>query len=775
MKVLRQVFLPILLALLAAACSTTKNLPEGEQLYIGMGKTQILRQDKSHAGQQALTEVESTLKVTPNGAIFGSASASLPKLPFGLWLYNSFVRDSTVISKWIFDKFAAKPVFISQVKSDSRAKVATNILREHGYFDAEVKSSVTTLKKDSLKAKVSYTVDMASPYHYDSIVPLPISTFPDSILAYRQTPTLIQKGDQFNLAKLHEERQTISALLRDNGYYYFRPQDIIYEADTLLVRGAVCLRAKLSEDTPPQAMRPWKIGKRTAVLLGMNGEAPTDSLEVNDLKVLYYRKMPVRPKILAQRFRFFPGNLYRQKDDETTRKSLARLGAFSVIDLNFSQRDSTSDLLDVRLLTSLDKPWDASLETLFTSKSNDFIGPGLNFALARRNVFGGGENLSWNIGGSYEWETRNRPEGSSNHLIDINSYNVNTSVNLSFPSIVFPGLLDKYYYYPTTTTFQASATALNRAHYFSMYSFGFSTTYEFQPSKEHRHAIFPLKLNYNLLGHQTETFQTITANNPPLLLSLQSQFLAQMGYVYTFNKSVSEKSPHHLWMQFGLSEAGNLLNLIYLVAGKKYSDTKNFIGVPFSQFIKATGELRYTYTIDRNQSLATRFGSGVIYSYGNMRVAPYSEQFYVGGANSIRAFTVRSIGPGRFNPDEDNLYSYLDQVGEFKLEANVEYRGKLFGDLHAAVFLDAGNVWLLREDPSRPGGALSEAGSISNFLNSIALGTGVGLRYDLAFLVVRVDVGFGLHLPYDTGKKGYYNIPRFKDAVGFHLAVGYPF
>ncbi|WP_373701331.1 translocation and assembly module lipoprotein TamL [Porphyromonas loveana] len=775
MKRIRQISALYLLIMLAVACSTTKHLPEGEQLYIGMGKTQINQLDKSHAGQQALSEVEATLKVVPNGAIFGSTSASLPKVPFGMWIYNSFVGDSSVISKWIFDKFAAKPVFISHVKANNRSKVATNILREHGYFNAGVESLITTLPKDSLKAKVTYTIDMGAPYRYDSIIPLPVTTFPDSILARRASPSLIRKGDQFSLARLQEERQTISSMLRDNGYYFFRSQDIIYEADTLLVPGAVTLRTKLSPETSPQALHPWRIGKRTTVLLGQNAEPPTDSLVVGDMQIFYHHKMPVRPNVLAERFRFFSGNLYRQTDEDVTRKSLARLGAFSVIDLNFSRRDSLSDTLDVRLLTTLDKPWDASLEALFKTKSNDFIGPGLNFTLARRNVFGGGENLSWNIGGSYEWETTSRPEGSSNSFIDINSYSLSTGLNLSFPSIVFPGLLDRYYYYPTTTTFQVSASALNRAHYFSMYSFGFSANYEFQPSKEHRHNIIPLKFSYNMLGNQSEAFQTITADNPPLLLSLQSQFVPQMGYTYTFNRSTSAKSPHQLWMQFGLYEAGNLLNLVYLAAGKKYNETKNFIGVPFSQFIKATGEVRYTYIIDRNQSLATRVGSGIIYSYGNMKVAPYNEQFYVGGANSIRAFTVRSIGPGRFVPNADNLYSYLDQVGEFKLEANVEYRGKLFGDLHGAVFLDAGNIWLLSEDQTRPGGSLAEVGSIGNFLNSIALGTGVGVRYDLTFLVVRFDVGFGLHMPYNTGRKGYYNIPRFKDAIGYHFAVGYPF
>ena len=167
---------------------------------------------------------------------------------------------------------------------------------------------------------------------------------------------------------------------------------------------------------------------------------------------------------------------------------------------------------------------------------------------------------------------------------------------------------------------------------------------------------------------------------------------------------------------------------------------------------------------------------GIIWAYGNKLIAPYSEQFYVGGANSIRAFTIRSLGPGRFHPAQDASYSYVDETGDIKLEANLEYRFRLFsnflgGNLNGAMFLDAGNVWLLRKDPSRPNSEFT----FHKFFDSIALGTGLGIRYDLSFLVLRLDCGIALHVPYETSKSGYYNIPKFKDGLGIHFAIGYPF
>ena len=185
--------------------------------------------------------------------------------------------------------------------------------------------------------------------------------------------------------------------------------------------------------------------------------------------------------------------------------------------------------------------------------------------------------------------------------------------------------------------------------------------------------------------------------------------------------------------------------------------------------MKFTAEAHKTFKFTKDVHLATRLFGGIIYSYGNSTAAPYVDQFYVGGANSIRAFTVRSIGPGSFRP-VDSKYAYMDQTGDIKFEANAELRARLFGDIHGAIFLDAGNVWTLRHDPKRPGSQFK-----GSSLKHIALGTGAGLRYDLDFLVLRLDLGIALHAPYKTSKSGFYNIEKFKDGLGIHFAIGYPF
>ncbi|MBJ2160891.1 MAG: BamA/TamA family outer membrane protein, partial [Muribaculaceae bacterium] len=222
--------------------------------------------------------------------------------------------------------------------------------------------------------------------------------------------------------------------------------------------------------------------------------------------------------------------------------------------------------------------------------------------------------------------------------------------------------------------------------------------------------------------------------------------------------------------QFTVQEAGNVFWAIYRACGKK--GEKELFGTPFSQFIKGQTQLVWGRRLFWGDHwLVSRVAVGAAHAYGNSTQVPYSEQFYVGGANSIRAFTVRSIGPGSYKSAPGQPEDYFDRTGTFKLEANVEYRFPLMGPLHGAVFVDAGNVWLLKDDPMRPGGKLQA----KTFLKDIALGTGFGLRFDISMLVVRADLGIGIHAPYDTGRSGYYNMQSFGKSLAFHLAIGYPF
>ena len=768
--------LPFWLGLLACfftACSTTKNLPEGEILYTGIDKLEVLNEDETLAGVTALTEVEAALAYAPNNAIFGSSTMRWP-FPVGLWVYNDFVKyqDKKGIGRWIFDHLGTQPVLMSSVNGETRAKVATNLLRDYGYFNGSV-SYQEVPQKEPKTAKVSYIIDMAKPYYLDSIAYLRYPHVADSLIGATRQESVLKSGENFSVIKLEEERQRLSTLFRNHGYYYYRPEFTTYRADTLQKSGYVSLQVVPRAGIPSEAKKQYYIGNTSVYLTGYNDEPPTDTLKLRTMTLYYSGKKPgIRPSALMRNFFFRKGELFSQDRQTFTQEAIARMGIFRYSEFRYALQDTTAacDTLDVNMYATFDKPYNAELELNVTNKSTDQMGPGAIFKITRNNFKRMGADLSFELRGSYEWQTGKTVEGNSSKL---NSYELGTSLSLDFPRLILPwksnGLRRSRY--SQKTSFKIYGDWLNRARFFKMLSFGGNVTYEFRKSRLWKHTVTPFQLTFNTLMSTTERFDSITATNPSLALSLGDQFIPSMNYTFTYDNA-RLKPRNQLWWETSVTSAGNVTSLLYAAMGKSFNEkNKKMLGTPFAQFLKLTSEVRMLFKVGEKQHIATRLMGGVLWSYGNQTIAPYSEQFYIGGANSLRAFTVRSIGPGTYNPAGNNKYGYLDQTGDIKLEANVEYRFPIFGDLYGATFLDAGNVWLMRKDENRPGGEFS----LKNLAKSLAVNTGVGVRYDLTFLVIRLDLGIALHVPYETGKSGYYNIPKFKDGLGFHFAIGYPF
>lgn len=762
----------ILAVIVLAACSTTKHLPEGETLYLGLKKVNIVNEDKSPAAENALEEVNGAISIAPNNAIFVNPNVRFP-IPFGLWIYNRFERYEKGFGHWIFKKLAANPVLISTVNPDTRVKVATNLLRDYGYFNGKVTYQVDSTRNPRA-VKLSYDINMGKPYFIDTLEYRGFSAYADSLIRANLSGRLVNKGDHFNVVTLNSERDRIIDLLRNYGYYYARSEFITFYADTLKNPGHVCIRMQPKNNLPPEASRTYFLGNTNVRLTGYNGEEPTDSIRLRDFTIYYSGDKPgLRFNVLRNRFIYRKGEQYSLRRQNYTQEALSRLGVFKYNEFQYVPRGK--DTLDINVNSLFDLPYDSELELNATMKSTKQTGPGAIFKLSRKNFLRMGASLSLELNGSYEWQTSSTVNREKSVM---NSYELGAALTLDFPRIILPWIKNRIdpFRFPSHTNFKIYIDQVNRARYFRMLSFGGSVSYSFQPSRSMKHTVTPLHLAFNRLQHRTAAFDSVATANPMLFRSLDDQFIPSVTYTFTFDDSWKQKRVQW-WWENSISSAGNITSLIYQAFGKKLSQRdKKFLGTPFAQYLKYTTELRPLIKFDDRNHLAMRFMAGVIWAYGNKTVAPYSEQFYVGGANSIRAFSIRSIGPGRFHPAETSRFSYVDETGDIKLEANLEYRfriiGNLFGgSLNGATFLDAGNVWLMRSDSSRPGAQFT----FKKFFDSIALGSGVGIRYDLSFLVLRLDWGIALHVPYETGKSGYYNIPRFKDGMGVHFAIGYPF
>lgn len=759
-----------LTALLAlAGCSSTSNLPEGEVLYTGMKSTTYTDRDSADHSAAVEEEVEAALACAPNGSILGSSSLRTP-FQLKLWIYNKYANSTSKFGKWMLKSFGREPVLMSYVNPEMRSLVAKNLLRDNGYFDAQV-SYETIPSKNPKKAKLHYTVTGNRLYTIDTVKYMGYTPGLDSLIRSTMAESKLKSGAAFSVSSLEAERSRLSNLFRDKGYYYYRSDYSTYVADSVSNPGKVELHVQPLSDMPKEAQRQWYLGRMKVVLRRSNMEQITDSIVHRNLSVYYSgKKPPIRLRAVLRDMKLRRRKLFSQSDYQESSNIINSLGLFSVSAFTFTPRDTTAacDTLDMTLNCVLDKPYDGSIEANYAIKSNDRTGPGLVLGVTKRNAFRGGEKLSVNLKGSYEWQTGRRVAGNNSN---INSYEYGIDASIEYPRIEAPfGLFSRHRFYkPPSTLFSLSANVLNRADYFKMLTVTGAVTYKFQTSPNSRHEFSPLLLDYNFLRNTTATFDSIMSANPAIYVSMRNQFVPKIKYTYTYTSPSTYRNPI-VW-ETTVTESGNLLSLAYVAAGKDFSrKEKDLFGNPFAQFLKLNTSLRKTWTLGHKSQLVGHVAAGVIWAYGNSERGPYSEQFYVGGANSIRAFTVRSIGPGKYVAP-NTTYAYLDQTGDVKFEANLEYRFNLFGSLYGALFLDAGNIWLLKKDANRPDSEFNPA----TFLAQLATGTGAGLRYDMEFLVLRLDLGVALHVPYDTGKSGYYNIPKFRDGLGLHFAIGYPF
>ncbi len=767
----------LLIALTAlTACSTTSGVPEGDRLYTGIDKITYTDYEKNDHFVATQEEVEAALACTPNGGLFGSSYYRTP-FPINLWIWNRYNEKETPFAKWMTKSFGKPPVLMSNVNPELRAAVAKSALNVHGYFRGQV-TSYETDTRNPKKGKVGYNVAPGPLFTIDTLT---YERFPEEAMALidsTRSEAAIITGAPFDVSTLDAERSRISMLFRNHGYYYYQPGYTSYLADTFAVPGKVQMRLQLADSLPATALRKFYIGKLDISLRKSYREQLDSTMERRRFAVHYNgRKPPIRMRVLMKDIKIRPGRLFNYTDYMQSANNLSSNNLFSMVDFNFTPRDSsaTCDTLDLSINCVFDKPYDFYVESNLRGKTTGFLGPELVVGLTKRNAFHGGENLDVNLHGSYEWQTGHNFDESESEL---NSYEYGFDASLEFPRLVLPWTTGtrnrekarrRRLLMTPSTILKASSNIVNRSRYFKRHIVSGELTYKFQPKKNWIHQFTPLSVEYNYLTHGTDRYHDLLSQHPYLLATMSDLFIPKMKYTVTYSSPATSHCP--VFWQLSLSEASNLLSLGYLAAGKQWDEkNKEMFKNPYAQYLKIETDFTKSWKLSEHNTLVGHLSAGYAWAYGNSLSIPYTEAFWVGGANSIRAFTVRSIGPGSYHSD-DKRWRFIEEIGNLKLQANLEMRPRLFGNLYGAIFLDAGNVWSISDGEELSGGQFET----KNFLNEIALGTGVGIRYNLDFFVVRLDWGWGIHAPYDTGKSGYFNIPSFRDGQSIHFAIGYPF
>lgn len=744
-----------------AGCSTTRRLPAGEVLYTGVKKVEISAPDGMEVPSDVADELKGAVAVKPNNPLFGSVSYRTP-FPIGLWVYNNWSNPPKGLKHWLYEKLVAEPVLVSDVRPEVRVKMMDEILDNNGYFMGG--ASYELVKgKNKKKAKILYRVTTGPEYMLDSIIlPTDSCHLTHVIDSVARRIKYLKPGVRYSSDSLSTVRTRIANSLRNRGYYFFRPEYIEYLADSTINPRHIALKMTLASNIPAFALKRYRTGKVTTYIYRNEGGGTPDTIHTRVGDVVQMKPSRLRTKVIPENVAFRPGKYFSVRDMDRTQTYLSRLSIFNAINIEVTpDTASTEPLLDVDIVCTFDRPLEASIEVNASSKSNSYLGPGVILGVTNRNVFGGGEQLSVNLTGAYEWQTgRNRSSV-------FNSYEVGLNASLAFPRLLAPKFIPRLRRAANWTRVSLGADLLNRPHYFKMAQFNASFGYDWRSKRYIANNLTVFKLTYTNLMHTTHAFDSIMDANPAIAQSFKSQFIPQMSYSMVYDRAMNRNNTINI--QATVTEAGNVFWALWEACGKK--GEKELFGNPFSQFIKGTAQVVYGRRLGGSHWLMSRVMVGAAHAYGNSSQVPYSEQFYCGGANSVRAFTVRSLGPGSYHTPGKSANDYFDQTGTFKFEANIEYRFPILGPLHGAVFMDVGNVWLLKDDPQRPGGTLKA----SSFLRELALGTGAGLRFDIGMLVVRADLGIGIHAPYDTGRSGYYNMTSFKNSLAFHLAIGYPF
>ncbi len=749
---------------MAASCSTTRRIPEGEQLYTGLkGIEYTYATDTTARIPEGVSEaIGEMVEVAPNN--YWKLMKWRYPFPLGLWVYNNWSNPPKGFKHWLYEKLVDEPVLVSDVRPEVRIHMIEQALKDNGYFRGKASYELIP-GRNRKKAKILYKVTPGHEFQLDTVeMPADTSHLARLIDTIASADPYLKTGSRYSTDSLSIVRNRIANSLRNRGYYFFRPDYIEYLADSIRNPGNVALRLNMANNTPRFAGQSYKTGKVTMVVNRYRGRQTPDTIPITpDITLIQMKPSRFRKKIVNECLLFRPGRTFAVRSMDYTQTLLSRLGIFKSINIE-ARADTTAatPTLDVLVDCTLDAPWQSSIEANMSSKSNSYLGPGLSFGLTNTNIFGGGEQLGITLTGTYEWQTGRRAKGSL-----FNSYEVGLTASLAFPRLLAPKFIPRSKWNLNWTRIQLNSELLNRPKYFRMAQFNASLNYDWRYGRYVSQTLTPFKLTYTKLINTTADFDSIMVANPAIALSFQNQFIPQLIYSYTYDRQFDRDNA--ITWNFTVEEAGNLFWAIYQACGNK--GRKELFDTPFSQFIKGQCQLVYNRRLLGEHRLVSRVAVGAEHAYGNSDEVPYADQFYVGGANSVRAFTVRSIGPGSYRAPANTPDDYFDQTGTFKFEANVEYRFPIMGPLHGALFFDAGNVWLLKDDPSRPGGKLKG----KSFLRDLATGTGLGLRFDISMLVVRADLGIGIHAPYDTGKSGYYNMTSFGKSLAFHLAIGYPF
>ncbi len=771
-------FVFLTIVLFFGSCMPARHLPEGEYL-LSRNKIEV---HEANVDNHALRNY---IRQSPNRRILGI-------YPFHLNIYQLADRgEENRLKQWMKNTIGEPPVIFDPIAAEQTAEQFRLFLQNKGYFNAQTDYEVEFKGK---RALVTYEVKGNQGYRIRRID----YNIPDSQLSgfvYADTiNSLIGEGKRYNAEDLQEERQRITRLLKDEGFFNFSRDYIFFRVDSTLNNQQVDLELLIenpggrdggfidrNDDRPHKRYRINEVfiypeftrlqpeqtfSDTTRLQINGNGGNPVYTL-------LHNGEMQVRPQTIANNILLEPGAFYSLSQHELTHRYLAGLRNFRYINMQFEETQAGSlpdslGLLNMRveLTRSPAHAFTVEAEGLNTSGN---LGVAANFLFQNRNVFRGAEMLNLRLKGALEMSGESA-ETEIFRRLPFNTAEMGAEVSIDFPKLLFPIPMEKL-----SRTARPQSTILTGINYrhrpdYTRYIMNFSYGFQWSQDNRRKHQLTPLEISSIKIFNDSILQARIPEANPLILSRYRDHLIGGLEYNYTYNTQQIDRHQDFIYFRGNFESAGNLMQLTakQLDASVNEEGSYTMFGIPFAQYLKADADLRLYRVFDEHNTIVLRLMGGIGVPYGNLDIMPFIKSYYSGGANSVRAWSIYNLGPGSYGSAETLRF---DKYGDIKLEANIEYRFPVYRYWKGAFFMDAGNVWFLQENEQFPGGEFNA----DSFYKEVAIGAGLGVRLDFNFFLVRLDAAFPVRDPgVDSRDQWIGHFPEFND-WNLNLGIGYPF
>ena len=726
------------LMLVLASCSTTRYVPEGETLLNSVKVSTV-----GEYRDVNTAHLRNYVRQMPNAKWF-----SFVRLP--LYTYSLSGSDTTKWMNRTLRSLGEAPVIYDSLKAEQSRTDLMQQLRNEGFLRAEVNYEIHQHGK---KTDIHYRLRPGQPYfvhHVDYRIDDPQVA---QVLEGDSVRRLLYEGMRFDVNVLDAERKRITAVLADSGYFSFHKEYITYQADTMAGSQLIDLTLQLEplrRNNLPDTFHTRYTIRRINYASG----DPSDSI------------IHLRRHVLVECTHLNENQYYSATGLKSTYNHFGRLQAVKYTNIQLTpQREAP--LLDCNILLQTNKPSTLSFEPEGTNTAGDF-GAAASLTYQNRNIFRGSEVFSVELRGAYE--AIRGLEGYANQ--NYTEYSVET--RLQFPRFIVPFVSRDLLRQLNATSEVSLLYDLQDRPEFHRRVLSAAWRYKWNKAERHdRFQLDLLDLNYVFMPWISNTFRreyldNESSRNAILRYNYEDLFITKLGLGYSYANGP-------LALKTNVETSGNLLSLGANAFGKEKDSEGHYrlFNIAFAQYVKGDIDLTRSFDIDKNNQLVFHLGFGIAYPYGNSNVLPFEKRYFAGGANSVRGWSVRSLGPGKYK-ERDGRINFINQTGDMKLDLNAEYRTHLFWKLDGAAFIDAGNIWTLRDYAEQPGGQFH----LKDFPSQLAVSYGLGMRFNLSYFILRFDLGMkAINPAYEEDEEEHYPIihPRFGRDYAFHFAVGLPF